>query len=83
MLLVASPTPMRIVMKTLRFVYVPPGGYALPDGRVLSAAQSDAAVALFARRYGYRPRTVRLTGELYRLAMVEFADATERRVAAA
>lgn len=53
--------------------YVPPGGYGLADGRVLTAAQVKHAVRLFARRRGYYERTVRTVSVLFRQAMSEYA----------
>ncbi len=66
-----------------RFVYVPPGGYGLPDGRVLSASDVVLAVARYARRHNCYSRTVRVVTVMFREAMREYADARPTATAAA
>ncbi len=66
-----------------RFIYVPPGGYGLPDGRVLSASDVILAVARYARRHNCYARTVRVVSVMFREAMREYADAKASVTAAA
>lgn len=64
-----------------RASYVPPGGYGMTDGRVLTREEVNHAVRAFAQRRGYYARTVRTITALFRQAMQEYAERTTAKVA--
>lgn len=53
--------------------YVPPGGFGLASGRVLTRSEVTDAVRRYARKYGYYARTVRSMTSLRNAAMKEYA----------
>jgi hypothetical protein len=54
--------------------YVPPGGYGMSNGRVLSKSEVTKAIRKYARKYGFSACIVRVCTVLKRAAMKEYVS---------